>query len=336
MEVYPNYSLRNLNTFHIDASARWFAGFSSEDQLQDLLDMRLSARYFVLGGGSNILLTRDYDGLVMKNEIKGIEILKEDDHHVYVRAGAGESWHGFVQFCTERSLAGAENLSLIPGSVGAAPMQNIGAYGVELKDVFHDLEAFHFQERHTRIFTNADCRFGYRESVFKNAYKNQFCILNVTFRLNKHPTYHTAYGAIEQELERMQTGVSIQSVARAVINIRTSKLPDPTTTGNAGSFFKNPVIPSAHFTELKKEYPEIPGFPLEDGSVKVAAGWLIEKCGWKGLRKGDAGCHALQALVLVNYGNASGRQILELATEIGNSVNQKFKIQLETEVNIID
>jgi UDP-N-acetylmuramate dehydrogenase len=333
MNISENFSLKEYNTFGIAASAKYFAAFSSSEELDELLSFEKNR--LILGGGSNILFTRDYSGLVLKNEIKGIEVVHEDAHYVYVKAGAGENWHQFVLFCIGRDLAGVENLSLIPGNVGASPMQNIGAYGVEIKDVFHDLEAHHLHDKKTMTFSNADCGFGYRESVFKNKYKGQFVILNVTFRLNKTPHYNTSYGAIEEELQKMNAEVSIRSISQAVINIRSSKLPDPKVIGNAGSFFKNPTVVVAKYNELKEKYPSMPGYPQPGGDIKLAAGWLIEQCGWKGYRKGDAGCHSRQALVLVNYGNARGNEIYELSEEILQSVRSKFGITLEREVNII-
>jgi UDP-N-acetylmuramate dehydrogenase len=335
MKFVQNYSLRDLNTFGIDAKAQYFTAFKSPEELNELVRNAGKERVFILGGGSNILLTRYINGYVIKNEITGIDIVKEDRHHVYVKAGAGENWHQFVLFCIERDLAGVENLSLIPGNVGASPMQNIGAYGVEVKDVFHDLEAFNLKKREIVTFTNIDCEFGYRESVFKNRYKNDFVILNVTFRLNKIPEYNTSYGAIEAELEHMSKGISIQTISQAVINIRTSKLPDPKKIGNAGSFFKNPTLPFEVFTQLKRHHPVIPAYPQADGSVKIAAGWLIEQCGWKGYREGDAGVHEKQALVLVNYGNATGKQVFDLSEKVRQSVFEKFGISLEREVNVI-
>ena len=333
MIINDNFSLKEFNSFGIDANAKFFASFSSEDELGELL--LFQQKHLILGGGSNILFTQDFDGLVLKNEIDDIEIISEDDLHVYVRAGAGVNWHRFVLFCIDRELGGVENLSLIPGNVGASPMQNIGAYGVEIKDVFHQLEAWHIRDKKAVNFSNLDCVFGYRESVFKNKYKGQFVILNVTFRLNKIPVFNTSYGAIEQELERVGEKPSIRSISNAVISIRRSKLPDPKEIGNAGSFFKNPVVSDQKYDSLKKEYSSIPGYPQENGGVKLAAGWLIEQCGWKGYRKGDAGCHAKQALVLVNYGHAKGEEIYELSTRILESVQQMFNVQLEREVNII-
>jgi UDP-N-acetylmuramate dehydrogenase len=335
MNVTHNISLRIYNTFGIDARAKKFSVFRSVEELSDLIKMPGRSHFMILGGGSNILLTKDYDGYVLKNEITGIEVVHEDEHHVYVKAGAGENWHQFVIFCLERDLAGVENLSLIPGNVGASPMQNIGAYGAEIKDVFHDLEAFQIKTGKVVTFSHADCEFGYRESVFKNKHKGEYVILTVTFRLNKVPRFNTSYGAIEDELRRMNKGVSIQSISQAVINIRTSKLPDPVKIGNAGSFFKNPTIPEKQFDELKKKHAGVPAYPQAHGLVKVAAGWLIEQCGWKGYRKGNAGVHEKQALVLVNYGSASGKEIYDLSEEIRKSVFKKFGIELEREVNVI-
>jgi UDP-N-acetylmuramate dehydrogenase len=334
MDVKQNISLRPYNTFSIDVSARYFSEFRSPEELEELLYTSKKSSNMVLGGGSNILFTKNYDGYVLKNEIRGIDIVKEDEHHVYVKAGAGENWHQFVMYCIDRDLAGVENLSLIPGNIGASPMQNIGAYGVEIKDVFHDLEAYDIRHKKVVTFTHSDCGFGYRESVFKNKHKGDYVILNVTYRLNKIPYFNTSYGAVEEELEKINSGISIQTISQAVINIRTSKLPDPAEIGNAGSFFKNPVVTNPQYNQLKKEYSSIPGYPQENDSVKLAAGWLIEQCGWKGYRKGDAGCHQRQALVLVNYGNASGKEIFELSEQIKKSVHQKFHINLEREVNV--
>lgn len=338
MQIQENISLKPFNSFGINATARYFGRFSSEDDLQLMLDSGIQSQRpaLILGGGSNLLLTKDYDGLVLKNEIMGIKEVHEDNDYVYVKAGAGENWHRFVLYCIERNWAGVENLSLIPGNVGASPMQNIGAYGVEIDDVFWDLEAYHLQEKKIITFTKNDCAFGYRESVFKRQYKGEFVILNVTYQLRKKARFNTSYGAIEQELERMGVKeLSIKHVSDAVINIRSSKLPNPAEIGNAGSFFKNPTVSKEQFNSLKSSYEHMVGYENMDGSVKLAAGWLIEQCGWKGYRKGDAGCHAKQALVLVNYGNASGNEIYDLSEEILQSVKQKFGVMLEREVNII-
>ncbi|MER3463063.1 MAG: UDP-N-acetylenolpyruvoylglucosamine reductase [Chitinophagaceae bacterium] len=338
MKLLENISLKPYNTFGIDARAKYLASFSSLEELQEVLNNQSLALHnsLVLGGGSNILLTKDVDGLVLKNEIKGIDIVSEDEEYVYVKVGGGENWHQFVLYCIEKNLAGVENLSLIPGNVGASPMQNIGAYGVEIKDVFHSLEAMHIGEMKMQTFSNNDCAFGYRESVFKNKYKGQFIITSVTYRLNKKPTFNTSYGAIQQELEKMGVQeLSIKVVSQAVINIRSSKLPDWTKIGNAGSFFKNPQVKNAKFHELKQMFPTIPSFPVDETHTKIPAGWLIEQCGWKGYHKGDAGCYEKQALVLVNYGSATGSEIYSLSQEIIESVQNKFGISLEREVNII-
>jgi UDP-N-acetylmuramate dehydrogenase len=336
MQIQENISLKSFNTFGIDANARYFASFSNTDELSEFLAPDSRLPIFILGGGSNILLTKNIDGLVLKNEIKGIEEVHEDAEYVYVKAGAGENWHEFVLYCLKRNWAGIENLSLIPGNVGASPMQNIGAYGVELAEVFWNLEAFHLKEKKIITFTRGDCAFGYRESGFKNKYKDQFVILNVTFRLRKKPIFHTSYGAIQQELEKMGVkDLSIHTISQAVINIRTSKLPDPKVIGNAGSFFKNPEVPTAKYEELKSKFPDIIAYPLVNNNMKVAAGWLIEECGWKGYRNGDAGVHPKQALVLVNYGTATGKQIFDLSKEILLSVKDKFGIMLEREVNLV-
>ena len=341
MNIQTNISLKHLNTFGIDVYARYFAAFNNPTQLKEIFEskepqtLNFKLQTLILGGGSNILFTKNVDGLVLKNEITGIEKINEDAGHVYIKAGAGEIWHRFVLYCLENNYAGVENLALIPGNVGASPMQNIGAYGVEIKDLFHSLEAFHIDERKEVEFNKVDCAFGYRESIFKNKYKNKFIITSVTYKLVKKPVFNTSYGAIEVELERMKvSALSIQAIAQAVINIRSSKLPDPKIIGNAGSFFKNPEIGIDQFEKLKKEFPTIVGYKLDNGNIKLAAGWLIEQCGWKGYRKGDAGCHEKQALVLVNYGNASGSEIYSLSSEILDSVFKKFTVQLERVVNI--
>ncbi|MBX9783820.1 MAG: UDP-N-acetylmuramate dehydrogenase [Chitinophagaceae bacterium] len=338
MQIEQNISLKQYNTFGIDVKAKQFASFSSKEELFELFSVshQPSSANFILGGGSNVLFTNDYDGLVLKNEIRGIEVVKQDDEFVYVKAGAGENWHQLVMHCVHNNWGGIENLSLIPGNVGAGPMQNIGAYGVEIKEVFEQLEAFHRNDKAVVIFSNADCEFGYRESVFKRKYKNQFVILNVTYKLRKHPVFNTSYGAINKELEQMGiTELNVQNISQAVMNIRSSRLPDPKLIGNAGSFFKNPSVTKEKYDELKKSFDTIVGYENADGTVKLAAGWLIEQCGWKGYRKGDAGCHAKQALVLVNYGNASGKEVYDLSEEILQSVKIKFGVELEREVNIV-
>ncbi|HJS56156.1 MAG TPA: UDP-N-acetylmuramate dehydrogenase [Chitinophagaceae bacterium] len=343
MQIHENFSLKPYNTFGIEAKARIFASFFSVEDLEEYIMMFSQHPILILGGGSNILLTKDYEGVVLKNEITGVDVQHEDEEHVYVKVGAGENWHQFVLHCIKHNWAGIENLSLIPGNVGASPIQNIGAYGVELDDVFWSLEAYHISERRIHTFTRTDCEFGYRDSIFKNRYKGEFVILSVTLQLRKKPIFHTSYGAITEELEKMKVkDLSIQAISQAVINIRSSKLPDPKLIPNAGSFFKNPEVPVTQYEELKKEFPDIVAYPLTKLTVKLAAGWMIEQCGpdkigtsWKGYRKNDAGCHARQALVLVNYGNAKGSEIYDLSEQILKSVSKKFKVSLEREVNII-
>jgi UDP-N-acetylmuramate dehydrogenase len=337
-QIQQNIPLRQYNTLGIDAIARLFASFTSTEELKELIENNpISGKApLILGGGSNMLFKDHVNGLVLKNEIPKLTVVRQDADHVYVKAGAGENWHGFVQYCLKQNWAGVENLSLIPGCVGASPMQNIGAYGVEIKEVFSVLEAFHLHDREVHTFNAHDCAFGYRESVFKGKYRNQYVILNVTYRLNKAPKFNTSYGAIEQELERMGVQqLSIQAVSQAVINIRSSKLPDPAKIGNAGSFFKNPSVAADVYTQLKREHPHIVGYPNADGTVKLAAGWLIEQSGWKGYRRGDAGVHEKQALVLVNYGQATGQEIYDLSEDVMRSVHTKFGVHLEREVNVV-
>ncbi len=338
MNIQENYSLEKLNTFHIDASAKYFCEVASIEDIKEVLSAHkfLKQSKLILGGGSNLLFTKDFDGIVIKNNLKGINLIKEDVDFYYVKASAGEVWHQLVMHCINNNYAGLENLSLIPGNVGASPMQNIGAYGSEIKDSFYELEAFHLNDKTIHTFNNADCKFGYRESVFKHELKNQFIITSVTFKLNKNPLYNIKYGAIEKELETMGVkDLSIQAISKAVCNIRNSKLPNPEVIGNAGSFFKNPEIIKSKYKNLKNEFPDIVGYDLENGNVKLAAGWLIEQCGWKGKSFGDAGVHKLQALVLVNYVNAKGNEIFDLSEKIMNSVKEKFGVDLEREVNII-
>ncbi len=333
MLMQENFSLKKYNTFGIDVLAKEFALFSDVAELSNLIEGERNL--LILGGGSNLLFTKNFDGRVLKNDIPGIKQVREDKDFIYLRVGAGVEWHSFVMHCVNEQLSGVENLALIPGNVGASPMQNIGAYGVEIKETFEELEAFHLQDKSIMVFKSGDCEFGYRESVFKKKYKGEFAILSVTFRLNKTPKYNISYGAISEELEKMNgRELNIASIAQAVINIRSSKLPDPKQIGNAGSFFKNPEIPKEQFDDLKFAFPNIVGYTLPKGNIKIAAGWMIEQCGWKGFRAGDAGCHKDQALVLVNYGNATGKEIFELSERILNSVSKRFNVLLEREVNI--
>lgn len=334
MQIQRNFPLKKYNTFGVQATSKLFASFSSADELISLLNTKENLPIMILGGGSNILFTKDFDGFLLKNEIGGIEIVSENAEYIYVKVGAGVQWHEFVMFCVNNNFAGVENLSLIPGNSGASPMQNIGAYGVEVKDVFFELESLHLKDKIVQKFSGDDCEFGYRESVFKKKYKNQFAILNVTYRLKKKPDFNISYGAIEAELQKTNVEkLTVKSISDAVIRIRTSKLPDPAIIGNAGSFFKNPVISKKLFEEKKMDQLNIPFYNTDEEHLKIPAGWLIEKCGWKGYRKNDAGCYDKQALVLVNYGNATGREIYDLSEEIKISVKEKYNIDLEREVN---
>lgn len=337
--ISENISLKPFNTFGIEARARYFSKFSTTEELKELLTTEKflnTASHLILGGGSNMLLTGDYNGIVIKNELPGMELIGEDEEHYYVKCGAGEIWHQFVMYCIKNNYAGLENLALIPGCVGASPMQNIGAYGIEIKDVFHSLEAMQISDQHIQEFTLSDCAFGYRESVFKNREKNKWVILSVTYRLDKRAKLNTSYGAIEAELDNMNLDrITIKDVAQAVIQIRSSKLPDPKQIGNAGSFFKNPVVPLPVYENIKASYNNAPCYPINEKEVKIPAGWLIEQAGWKGKTFDNYGVHKNQALVLVNYGGATGKQIYNLSTEIIEDIQSKFGVELEREVNII-
>lgn len=336
MSNLQNTSLKAYNTFGIDVAAEHLISIESTGELVKTLGEINQKELLILGGGSNVLFMNDFKGTVLLNKLEGISVVDENEGHVWVKAGGGVNWHEFVLHCIHQNWAGIENLSLIPGSVGAAPMQNIGAYGVEIKNVFHELEAVEISSGKIKTFTNKECQFGYRESVFKRALKGQYLISSVIFKLDKKPTFKTSYGAITNELENMKvTELSIQAISNAVINIRQSKLPDPKVTGNAGSFFKNPVVPISLAENIKKEYPEAAAFPLDDNSMKLAAGWLIDKAGWKGKTYGNYGVHPKQALVLVNYGGATGQNIYDLSTEILTDIKSKFGVELEREVNIV-
>lgn len=337
MKIQENISLKPFTTFGIDKKAKFFTTVGTLAELKSALLVAKEKHLpiFILGGGSNILLTRDIEGLVIKLEIKGIHLVKEEGDQLWVEVGAGEMWHELVLHSISQDWSGLENLSLIPGTVGASPMQNIGAYGVEIKDVFDSLQAMHRETLEMHSFDAEACQFGYRESVFKQKLKDQYVITSVTFRLSKTPTFHLEYGAIQEVLAA--NGViqpTSRTISNAVIQIRQSKLPDPKELGNAGSFFKNPTIPTAQFDILKAAYPSIPGYPSTEG-VKVAAGWLIEQAGWKGKRIGVVGVHAKQALVLVNYGGGTGEEIKRLSEQIQASVLEKFGIHLHPEVNFI-
>lgn len=338
MSLQQNISLQPFNTFHINETAQWFVQFDSIKALQQLLENTTIKNLpkLVLGGGSNILFIKPFNGVILKNEIKGIEKIKEDNDYVYLQVGAGEHWHQFVQYCIQHSLGGVENLSLIPGCVGAAPIQNIGAYGVEVKDVIEFVEAYDVVENKLMHLLNKECCFKYRDSIFKHNYKNTYVITSVIFRLHKYPVFNIQYEAIQDELEKMQIKqLSIQAISDAVIRIRQSKLPNPAVLSNAGSFFKNPSINITQFKALQQQHPAIVGYSTADGYIKLAAGWLIEQCGWKGYKKGNVGCYERQALVIVNYGNASGQEIYNFSENIIESVQKKFGILLEREVNIV-
>lgn len=332
-----NYSLKSYNTFGIDVNAKIFKEVSSLEEVIDFLQTKpVDEELFILNGGSNMLLTKDINAWVMKINLKGIKVLEETDNEVIVEAQAGENWHQFVQYCIENNWGGLENLSLIPGNVGASPIQNIGAYGVEIKDCFESLDALHLKSLQIESFDNKACAFGYRESVFKKELKDQYLITTVRFRLNKPPhKLSLDYGVIKNQLETMDVQQpTIKDVSKAVIAIRESKLPNPAELGNSGSFFKNPIVDAHTFEQFQKEHPQAPFYALEDGTYKIPAGWLIEHTGLKGYRTGDAGVHAKQALVLVNYGNATGTEIKALAEEVQQKVFQKFNINISPEVNI--
>ncbi len=336
VRIEHDIDLQPFNTFGLSSVAERLVHVGSPEDVVEYFTSSQPSPSLVLGGGSNMLLTRDLPGTSLKIELPGIELIQEDADHVYVKVGAGEVWHEFVLHAISQGWAGVENLSLIPGNVGAAPMQNIGAYGVEIKDVFHELEAFLTEDKSFASFDLADCAFGYRESVFKRGLKHKAIITSVTFKLSKQPSFNTSYGAINQQLEAMGVeDLSIKAVSDAVIAIRQSKLPDPKKIGNSGSFFKNPVIEQVHFEQLQERYPRIVGYPAGEDQIKVAAGWLIENAGFKGKRIGNYGVHAKQALVLVNYGGATGKEVYDLSEEIIRSVQELYGIGLEREVNVI-
>lgn len=340
MIIKKKVSLKSFNTFGLEAYTDVYAELSDVRQFDVL---RATAEFqnnklLVLGGGSNVLFTDNFNGLVLRIMLKGISIVKELADHIYVKAMAGENWESFVEYCVEKGWGGLENLTLIPGNVGTSPMQNIGAYGVELKDVFYELEAIEISTGKIHTFSALDCQFGYRDSFFKQQGKGRFIITSVTFQLTKkNHLIRTLYGQVKQELENREIhNPGINDIMEVIQHIRRSKLPDPTVLGNAGSFFKNPILSKDVYSELVENWPELPAYEDACGNVKTAAAWLIERAGWKGYREGDAGVHQNQALVLVNYGNASGKQIIDLARKIQSSVMEKFGVFLEMEVNIID
>lgn len=339
MAILEYFSLQPFNTFGIKATARYFCRIKTKEEVIHLVkdELQYYKKFLFVGGGSNILFCDDYDGLVIKNEIEGIEILKEDDNHIWIKSFSGTNWHELALYCVNNNYGGIENLSLIPGTVGAAPMQNIGAYGSELKDNFVELDAINLRTGAIKIFKTEDCKFAYRDSVFKKEEKGNYFIYSITLKLSKHPTVNTAYGDIQKVLEQKAiSNPTIKDVSDAVIAIRESKLPNPKELGNAGSFFKNPEVEKQIAEKIQTEFPLVPKYNLNNGNVKIPAAWLIEQCGWKGKQIGQTGNHAKQALVIVNYGNASGNEIWQHALTVQQSVQQKFGILLETEVNVVN
>ena len=337
MEILTHYPLKNHNTFGISAFAKEFIAVHTTAELAETLKENKGKKLFILGGGSNMLLTQDIDALVIHVDLKGREIMAQDENRAHVKAMAGENWHGFVLYCIENNLGGLENLSLIPGNVGTTPIQNIGAYGTEIKDTFISCEAMDIETQEIKTFTKDECEFAYRESVFKGRLKNKYVIVSVTFELTKtNHKINTSYGDIAAELTKNNVTIpTIKDVSNAVTAIRQSKLPDPKELGNSGSFFKNPIIPAEQFEKAYLLHPQMPHYTVSDTEVKVPAGWLIEQSGFKGKRFGDAGVHAKQALVLVNYGNATGQELLDLSKNIQETVFKNFGIRIEAEVNII-
>lgn len=337
MTLHSNFSLKNYNTFGIEAKAKQFIAVHSLDELKTVLVENPTEKKFILGGGSNMLLTQDINALVIHIDLKGKKIIDENDDFVWVESQAGENWHEFVLWTIDQNFGGLENMSLIPGNVGTTPVQNIGAYGAEIKDHFISCQAISIANQEVRTFQNEECRFGYRESIFKNEVKDQYIITSVVFKLTKrNHKINTSYGDILGELEKNNIQKpSLKDVSNAVIAIRQSKLPDPKELGNSGSFFKNPIVPKSDFEKIHQRFPEMKYFEVSATEVKVPAGWLIEQAGFKGKRFGDAGVHKNQALVLVNYGNASGQEILAVSKDIQETVFNTFGIRIEAEVNVI-
>lgn len=337
MEIHHNFSLKNYNTFGIEAKAKEFVAIHSQEELKQILSKNSDKKLFILGGGSNMLLTKDIDALVIHIAIKGKKIINEDDNFVWIECNAGENWHQFVLWTINQDFGGLENMSLIPGNVGTTPVQNIGAYGAEIKDTFVSCNAMNINTQELKTFTKEECKFGYRESIFKQEAKDKFIITSVIFKLTKHKhNINIGYGDIQALLAKNNIeNPTIKDVSNAVITIRESKLPNPKELGNSGSFFKNPVISKEHFLRVLHQFPDIKYFDVSPTQVKVPAGWLIEHSGLKGYRKDDAGVHKYQALVLVNYGNATGKEILELSKYVQKTILDKYNIAIETEVNVI-
>ena len=338
MNIIENYPLLKLNTFGIDVKAKYFTSINTINELIEVTKTNVfkDLELLILGGGSNILFTKDFDGLVILNNIKGKEIIDQNQQSIFLKIGAGENWHELVMYCVDNGWGGIENLSLIPGNTGTAPMQNIGAYGVEIKETFIELEALEISSGKIVKFNNSDCEFGYRESVFKNKMKNQYIILNITLELKKNPVLNINYGDVKAILESQNIkNPAIKEVSNAIISIRQSKLPDPKKIGNSGSFFKNPIVSLNQLELIKKKYPNVVNYEINENEFKIAAGWLIERAGWKGKKFNNYGIHEKQALVLVNYGLANGMEIFELSEKIILDIKDKFGIKLEREVNII-
>ena len=335
--IHKNFSLKSLNTFKIDVKTKYFTKFKSVKQLKQIINHELFSAdsFLILGEGSNILFTKKFEGIILKNNIKGIDIISEDSKYLSVKVGAGEIWHDFVLWSVNKNLSGIENLALIPGLVGGAPIQNIGAYGCEVKDTITEVEYLDIYKKEIVVLKNKDCKFSYRESIFKKDLKNNIIITNVTFRLSKKHLNIISYGTVEDEIKKMKTVANPKSISKAVIKIRNRKLPRPSILPNAGSFFKNPIVSLKKLNKLKKEFPDIVHFPLTKEKFKIAAGWMIETIGYKGYKKDNVGVHKNQALVLVNYGKANGIDIFLLSKEIQKKIKEKFDINLETEVNIL-
>ena len=336
-KIHTNFSLKNFNTFGIEAKARKFVAVDSVAELKSVLKQHQDEKKFILGGGSNMLLTQDIDALVLHIDLKGKKVIQENEDYVWVECQAGENWHEFVLWTLAQNYGGLENMSLIPGNVGTTPVQNIGAYGAEIKDTMTSCEAIKIDTFETKTFSNSDCHFGYRESIFKQEVKDQYIITSVVFQLRKrNHTINTGYGDIQSELTKKGIeNPTIQDVSNAVIAIRKSKLPDPKDLGNSGSFFKNPILLKSDFEKIHVQFPDMKYYDVSETEVKVPAGWLIEQAGFKGKRFGDAGIHKNQALVLVNYGNATGQEILAVSKDIQKTIYEKFGIQIEAEVNVI-
>jgi UDP-N-acetylmuramate dehydrogenase len=337
MEILNNFSLKNYNTFGIEAKAEQFVAVHSAPELKSILEQNKNKKKFILGGGSNMLLTKNIEALVIHIDLKGKKIIREDADSVWVESQAGENWHEFVLWTIDQNFGGLENMSLIPGNVGTTPVQNIGAYGTEIKDTFVSCDAINIKNQEMRTFTNEECRFGYRESIFKNEVKDEYIITSVVFKLTKqNHKINTSYGDIQAELAKNNVTIpTLRDVSNAVIAIRKSKLPDPAELGNSGSFFKNPILLKSDFEPIHQKFPEMRFFDISETEVKVPAGWLIEQAGLKGKRFGDAGIHKNQALVLVNYGGATGQEILNVSKTVQDTVFNTFGIHIEAEVNII-